>query len=363
MTNTNILKIIMLGPSLAQQGGMANYERLFLNNAPSEVDICHITTHEEGSVFKKMLIFGKALLILFWSLIRERVDLAHIHVSERGSVYRKAVVIFIFWLIRKPVILHTHGAEFPIFYENLPSIIQHSIKWIFHKCQRLIVLSKSWKDFYTKTLGLPPEKVIVFYNPVKLPQQVPNRTASEQVNLLFLGRIGQRKGAFDLIRAFSLLPPECRNRTRLIMAGDGELEEARHLVKRLNLSSSITLPGWMDTHECDRLLAEADVFILPSYDEGLPLAMLEAMAWGLPVIVTPVGGIPEIVTSGETGFLINPGDIDKLSKVMLNSIANEDLRLSLGIQARKRVEPLDIKHHWKSFLDIYRSVSKPLVKN
>lgn len=356
MCQTKTLKIILLGPSLLQQGGISNYEKLFLEYAPSEVHICHIITHEEGAIAIKIMVFLKAVWKFLWILLREEVDIVQLEISQRGSVLRQAIMALLAWVFHKPIILHAHGSQFHVFYAELAKWIQQLLTWVFSKCQRLIVLSESWRSFYIENLGLKPEQVVVFYNPVKIPTEVPYRSVSKKVNLLFLGRIGQRKGAFDLIEAFSLLPTEYKSISSLIMAGDGDLEQARNLVTTLNLEDYIKLPGWIGSHERDILLTEADVFVLPSYNEGLPLAMLEAMAWELPVIVTPVGGIPEIVTQSENGLIVNPGNIQQLSDAIKSLIENEPLRLSLGMKARKSVFPLDIKKHWVYFIDLYRSV-------
>lgn len=159
-----------------------------------------------------------------------------------------------------------------------------------------------------------------------------------------------------MIKAFSLLPTEHKNQSSMIMAGDGDIEQAQNLVTTLNLENYIKLPGWIGPDERDILLTEADVFVLPSYNEGLPLAMLEAMAWELPVIVTPVGGIPEIVTQSDNGLIVDPGNVEQLSDAVKSLIENEALRLSLGSKARTSVFGLDIKNHWVSFLNLYRSV-------
>ncbi|MBD2508890.1 glycosyltransferase family 4 protein [Nostoc muscorum FACHB-395] len=356
MYQTNTFKVIMLGPCLLQQGGISGYEKLFLEYAPSEVQVSHIITHEEGAIALKITVFLKAICEFIWMLIREEVDIVQIQISQRGSVLRQATMALLAWVFHKPIILHAHGSQFHLFYAGLPKWAQKLLSWVICKCRRLIVLSESWKSFYIENLGLKPEQVVVLYNPVKFPYEVPYRSASVKVNLLFLGRIGQRKGAFDLIKAFSFLPTEYKNRSSLIMAGDGDIEEARNLITTLNLQNYIQLPGWIGSNERDILLSKADVFVLPSYNEGLPLAMLEAMAWELPVIVTPVGGIPEIVTQSENGLIVNPGSVEQLSDAIRSLIENEDLRLSLGSKARKSVFHLDIKNHWISFLDLYRSV-------
>ncbi|MEH2178864.1 glycosyltransferase family 4 protein [Nostoc sp.] len=350
------LKIVLLGPSLLQQGGISNYEKLFLEYAPSDVHICHIITHEEGAIAIKIIVFLKAIWKFVWMLLMEEVDIVQLEISQRGSVLRQGIMTFLAWVFHKPIIIHAHGSQFHVFYTELAKWIQQLLSWVFCKCQRLIVLSESWRSFYIENLGLKPEQVVVFYNPVKLPDEVPQRSVTQKVKLLFLGRIGQRKGAFDLIEAFSLLPIEHQTRSSLIMAGDGDIEQAGNLIKTLNLENYIKLPGWIGSDERDILLTQADVFVLPSYNEGLPLAMLEAMAWELPVIVTPVGGIPEIVTQYENGLIVNPGNIEQLSDAIKSLIENEALRLSIGAKARTSVFPLDIKKHWVYFMDLYSSV-------
>jgi glycosyltransferase involved in cell wall biosynthesis len=205
-------------------------------------------------------------------------------------------------------------------------------------------------------LGLKAEQVIVLPNPVKLPSQVPQRLGSHKVSFVFLGRIGPRKGAFDLIKAFACLSAEQKTRSVLTLAGDGDVEQARTLIKSLNLTDYITVLDWLDQEQRDALLAKADVFVLPSYNEGLPMALLEAMSWGLPVITTPVGGIPEVVTHKQNGLLVNPGDTQQLSEAMQSLIEDENLRLSLGSTARLRVIPLDVKNYLTSLSGVYHSV-------
>ncbi|WP_242038793.1 glycosyltransferase family 4 protein [Anabaena lutea] len=346
----------MLGPSLSQQGGVANYEKLFLQYAPEQVQISHIITHQEGSIAAKIWVFLSGIFKFIGVLLTQEVDIVQLEISQRGSAFRQAIMTFIAWIFRKPIIVHAHGSQFHEFYLGLSQWMQQLLSWIFGKCQRFIVLSASWQEFYTNTFGLKPEQVVVLYNPVKVPSSVPHRADAQKVNLLFLGRVGERKGAFDLIRAFSLLPEQQKIKSSLIMAGDGDLETAHNLVKTLNLEDYIKLPGWIGAEARDILLSQANVFILPSYNEGLPLAMLEAMAWELPVIVTPVGGISEIVIHGENGLIVKPGNIEQLSNGINSLIENENFRLSLGSQARVSMIPLDIKKHWESCLDLYNLV-------
>lgn len=350
------VKIIMLGESLARQGGIVSVEKLILQEAPPNVQIKHIATLVNGSVLDKIVGFGRAIVEFFWTLLSTQSNLIHIHVAERGSAWRKAILTLIGLMFRKPIILHAHGPEFHVFYSKLPQPLKLGLSWIFCRCDRFIVLSESWKNFYIDNVGLKAEQIVVLPNPVKLPAQIPHRASSPQVSFVFLGRIGQRKGTFDLIRAFATLPAEYKSRSRLILAGDGDVTQAQNLIASLSLSNYITVFDWLNSEQRDALLASSDVFVLPSYNEGLPMSLLEAMSWSLPSITTPVGGIPELVTHTKNGLLVNPGDIQQLSAAMQSLIDSENLRLDLGSNARKSVAPFDVKYYFNHLVGIYRSV-------
>ena len=224
------------------------------------------------------------------------------------------------------------------------------------KAHRLVVLSNSWKEFYIDNLGLEESKIIVLPNPVKLPSSIKYSKGSNIVKFVFLGRIGDRKGAFELIKAFAQIPAQQRNLATLTMAGDGDVEVARNLVKDLDLIEKIIILDWVNSQERDALLTESDVFVLPSHNEGLPMAMIEAMSFGLSVITTPVGGIPELITHNNNGILVEPGNIQELSSAMQSLIENDDIRNSLGIKAEQSVASLDIQKYCMSLKSVYQEL-------
>ena len=350
------INVVMLGESLERQGGIVSVEKLILEQATSDVLFKHISTLPKGSSFRKIHVFLQAIGKLCWKLLQRKADLVHIHVSERGSAFRQAITALIAVGFRKPVIMHTHSCDFHSFYSELPEEIKRWMSLVFGSCTRFIVLSDSWKKYYIENLGVKAERVIVLPNPVKIPLQIPQRQGSKKVSFVFLGRIGQRKGAFDLIQAFASLPTEQKVYSEVTLAGDGEGEQARSLVQSLNLTEYIKILEWVNQEQRDALLAKADVFVLPSYNEGLPMALLEAMSWSLPVITTPVGGIPEVVTHAQNGLLVTPGDIQQLSSTMQSLIEDENLRLSLGSNAMISVMPLDVNDYFGSLRNIYHSV-------
>jgi glycosyltransferase involved in cell wall biosynthesis len=351
-----MMRIVMLGASLDQNGGIATVEKLILQGLSFEFSIRHITSHDEGTVFHRIVVFSRAMLSLTWQLLTAKPDLVHIHVSDGGSILRKAILTSIARTFGKPVVMHAHGAEFDKAYLKLPKLVQSILNKIYCSCSRFIVLSKTWATFYESCLGLLPEQTVILPNPTELPAQLPDRSHLHPVNFAFLGRIGKRKGAFDLIQAFAHLPTEYQSQSHLLLAGDGEVEQAQALAKSLHVQDKITFLGWIDANQRNQVLQAADVFVLPSYHEGLPMAILEAMGWQLPIISTPVGGIPELIIPQQNGLLVPPGDVQQLSESMQCLIQNKAFRLQLGLAARKAVEPFDIKDYCRNLAEIYRSI-------
>jgi len=159
----------------------------------------------------------------------------------------------------------------------------------------------------------------------------------ESGRILFLGRLGERKGTFDLVRAFAALAARFPH-ARLVCAGDGAIAEIKSLASSLGVSDRVDCPGWLSAEAARSELARAEVFALPSYAEGLPMALLEAMAAGKPVVVGSVGGIPSVVSNDVNGVLVRPGDQAALVVALGRLLGDAQLRRRLGFAARQTIE-------------------------
>jgi glycosyltransferase involved in cell wall biosynthesis len=180
--------------------------------------------------------------------------------------------------------------------------------------------------------------VEVLPNAVALPASVGSRRLeTEEPILLFLGHLLRDKGVFDLVRAFARIAPQFPQ-TRLTLGGIGAIAAIRQLASQLGVEERVLCPGWLGPEDKEAALARSTCFILPSYAEGMPMALLEAMSWGLPVIATPVGGIPQVVSSEVNGLLVPPGDIDALANALRRLLASPALRQQLGDAARQTIE-------------------------
>jgi glycosyltransferase involved in cell wall biosynthesis len=322
--------------------------------APANMNLWHVATMRDVGQVAKAWVFATAV-VRFMRLL-PKADIIHLHFSIGASVWRKSILTAIARLFGTPCVLHAHGGEFHEFFPRLPSLLQRWIvRWL-KGSQRLIVLSESWKRYYLLTFALPEEHVEILPNAIEWPAQVPHRVNKPTTSLLYLGRYQQSKGPLRLVNALRLLPDEVLTKTHLVMAGDGDVESVRREVSAHGLEQRVTVLDWVNAEQRNSLLAGADVFVLPSLNEGLPMSILEAMSWGIPVVTSPVGGIPEVVQDGFNGFLVPPEDIPALANALRRLIEDEPLRLQMGANARVSVEHLDIRRYWEKLEGIYRAV-------
>jgi glycosyltransferase involved in cell wall biosynthesis len=193
---------------------------------------------------------------------------------------------------------------------------------------------------------------VVIHNGVELPRATAEESRSGPCRLLTVGRLQAPKDPLTLVRALA----ELARPGEAVIAGDGPDRPAvESEVRRLGLESVVRLAG--ERNDVEELLAAADLFVLSSRSEGLPLSILEAMAAGLPVVASSVGGVPELVVEGETGLLVPPGDPHALAAAIERLLDDSALRRRLGAAGRTRVsEHFDLASARRAHLDLYRTV-------
>jgi len=351
-----ILQVLMLGPDLRVRGGVSAVEQSLIAHLPAHVRVTHVATMVEGSKWRKLWTFAAAIVRTLRHLRRARTDVVHIHFASNASSVRKIVLARLAMANGARIIMHAHGGGYPIYWAKLSPGWRAVTLATLRRVDRLIVLGDNWRAFFV-SIGLRPEQIVVLANPVVLPSAVPRRLPRNQVQLVYLGRISAEKGAFDLVEAVASLPPSCLARVRLVLAGDGELARLRRLIEQRGMQHAVEVHDWLQPSERDRLLASSDVFVLPSYAEGLPMALLEAMAWGLPAICTAVGSIPRQVRDGVEGLLVQPGDVAQLARTIEHIVGDDALRARMGAAARAAVEPLNVNVFVEAVDAMYRSLA------
>ena len=143
---------------------------------------------------------------------------------------------------------------------------------------------------------------------------------------------------------------------RVILAGSGELERARAAAEAAGVSALVEIPGWLGFPDKLRCMAEASLFVLPSYTEGVPISLLEAMAAGLPSVVTPVGGVLDAVTDGQEALVVAPGDRAGLARAIVQILRTPGLGRALAATARQRAAAFDVVVYADHLERIYRSI-------
>lgn len=265
-----------------------------------------------------------------------QIALVHVNVAPKGSTWRKAVFAHTARAFGKKVVLHLHGSGYDAFYAGLDSRKQSQIKSMFQKADGVIVLGTGWRRFVTVTLGVASEKVRIIDNGVPDPGR--RKTPDNLVpRIIFVGLVGQRKGIDTLIEALARLPADLA--WTCAICGNGEIEKYQASSRAAGLGPDrVTFTGWQDEAQVHDQLAASDIFVLPSRAENQPIAILEAMAMGLPVISTAVGDIPNQVVEGETGHVVPPDDPAALCAALQAMLASSERRQAFGAAGRVRYE-------------------------
>ncbi len=292
-----------------------------------------IATYDKSGFWARQGLALKALLAYLPLLATSKVELVHIHAAMRGSFWRKAIFAAIARRFGVPVVLHLHGSEMKDFYAAQPPAVKRLIVGQLVAASRVLVLSQSWKSFISEIA--PRAQITVAPNFVAAPDATPVRAGPARL-ILFLGVVGERKGAFDLLEAFALARSQCGG-LELSIGGKGAVERARTEARRLGVADNVDFCGWVGAEAREALLQRADIFVLPSRNEGLPMSVLEAMARGLPVIATPVGGLPELIEDGVNGLLVPPGDANALARAIVKLASDPTARQALGAAARQTI--------------------------
>ena len=344
-------KILTIAPSKAEFGGMPavirSYEKYFEN-------FRFISSYKRGNIGVIAWCFFQAIVRCFFLLLFDRrIKIAHIHGSKKGSFYRKSVFIIMAKMFNKKVVYHQHAGEFQDYYNQ--SAYKKQIVNIINRCDKLVVLSQSWESFYLN-IGVPKQKIVVLNNIVTPPISVPERQADGKLHLLYLGEIKKAKGIYDLLNVLTINKEVFKDKILFRVGGIVVEGDINAVIAENDLSSFVTFEGWVAGTQKTECLEWADVYILPSYFEGLPISILETMSYSHPVIATNVGGIPEIIHSCENGILIEPGNLEQMKAALLFFVENTEKISEYGKNAYKTAYPFFPENVFRKLNAIYQEL-------
>lgn len=320
-------------------GGMRSVEEGYVRDRVfAPWPLVHLHTHDDSGAAVRLGLFAKALARLLGMLLTGKVRVVHCHVSYGGSFWRKAVFASIARLFGAATVLHLHGSNTKTFFAAQPGWRMALIRQQLRSADAVIVLSESWRSYIYDIE--PRAKLHVVPNGVALaPLRERPAQPDGRVTMLFLGEIGNRKGVYDLLEALAKARAQAPG-LRLIAGGGGEVDKAGARAEELGLGDAVEFPGWVSGAAKEQLLQQADLYVLPSHFEGLPVSILEAMSHGLPVVSTRVGGIPEQVREEREGLLVDAGDVDALAAALVRLAGDPALRRAMGQRGRARIEAI-----------------------
>lgn len=350
--------VLFIGPDYrAHKGGIGAVLSVYADNISGFNFIA--TQRSSRSAFGNLVCFAGTMAKLCWQLLRNRrIRIIHIHGASKSSFYRKYCVFLVAkYLFGKMVIYHAHGGKFHLFYENGSPRVRKNIRHFMTSADYVICLSRQWKNFFIHSFGIKSLSIINNPVPVQAPPY-PAAADGRRLSLLFLGKIGDNKGIFDLLDVLAANRELYQHAIKLRVGGNGEVNRLKDYIITRQLTGMVEYAGWVEGDLKTHLLSSCDVLLLPSYNEGLPVSLLEAMSFGKPVVATRVGGIPEIVKDGVNGFLMHPGDKAALKDHIDYLLGHTAERKKMGVRSLEIVAPYYIGNVLEELKVLYMDLLK-----
>ncbi len=320
------------------RGGMDRLTDLIVERINSEANesarVLRLTVRGERGQIWGSLVFATAVARLILLCMLGRIQLLHLNVAAFGSFYRKYVLSRIARHFGVPYLVHIHSGRFGPFWNSASPRLAALIDTFMRHSARIIVLGNVYRELFESRLPdvLPKVSILPNATPARAARTT-RRGADQPIRITFLGRLGSLKGTPQLIEALGQL--QSRPGWTATLAGDGDVATSRARIAALGLADRVSIPGWLQSEDVDRLLEETDVFILPSFSEGLPMAIIEAFSAGIAVIATPVNAVVDVVQNERNGLLVEPGDVDAIAAAILRLVEDPQLRQRLGETARQ----------------------------
>ncbi len=344
----------MIGPSREVKGGISAVVNIYFEAGLGEIiDLTYMKTMEDGNKFRKLMIAITALLKFLF--IVNKFEIIHFHLGSIASFYRKSIFIYIAKKFNKKIIIHLHGGDFHEFYH--PGINMQQKKYInkiFGLADVVIALTVFWKDFLSGIVD--GNKVSVIYNGVPIPAC--HEKNYSNIQILFLGRVVKSKGIFDLLDIMPEIVTQFQE-VKLYILGDGDRKHLQKIIQKYNLQDNVELLGWVTGAEKEEYLQSSTIFVLPSYNEGLPMSLLEAMSYKCAAVTTNVGGIPEVISHGENGYMVEPGDVKELKNTIIELLKDRSKRERIGEQAYNDIISIySCNKSIEKLLKVYNAISQ-----
>ena len=334
------LRVLVVGP-VSESGGLARVARMTTEGFdPQRFDIAVCDTARDTPANRSFWAACRSHLGRWMRLVRllsrHRPDVVHLHTCSYATFYRTVLDVVTCRVLRGRYVLHVHGGLFGEFLASVRGIRRWLVVGVLRGAARVIVLGEVWRTKLTQQAG--GLKLSVIRNGVE-PSADVRCDERRGAGVLFVGDLSEPKRPDDLLVAYAALPSPVRARYPLTVVGGGEASRQRwltELAQRLGVADAVRFRGPQEHDTVRSMMHRADLFVLPSRAEGMPLALLEAMQAGLPAVATRVGAVPEMVTDGVEAALVAAQDTLALTRRMNQLLSDEGQRREMGRAARQR---------------------------
>jgi glycosyltransferase involved in cell wall biosynthesis len=364
----DLVRVLVLGP-VSDTGGLARVARMTVDGFDRKrfhVAACDTAkdTPEDRGLRAACVSHWRRWRRLVRALRAHRPGVVHIHTCSYGTFHRSLLDMATCRVFRRPYILHVHGGLFAEFLGSLRGWRRVLVFGGLRRAARVIVLGQCWRTNLTRLVaGL---KLAVVPNAIE-PGEAVEEGAPRGGGVLFVGDLSETKRPEDLLVAYAALPSAMRRAFPLTIVGGGDSQRRRTLIElaeRLSVTGQTRFLGALTHDAIETLMRHADLLVLPSRAEGMPLALLEAMRAALPAVTTRVGAIPEMVTDGTDAVLVEAGDTLELTRAIRGLLADEPRRRQTGMAARARLESrFSVEVFRKSIGDLWVETARNLHDN
>ena len=336
--------VLLLGPHRAAVSGVSTHLNLLMDSTlAEEYEVVHFQVGSEGrdeGAIGKLLRLAVSPFFLAASIVFRHVAIVHINTSlNRKAYWRDLVYLFIAKALGARILYQVHGGALPRkFFAGSP-LLTSLLRWTLRVPDVVVVLAqvelRAYREF------VPDQEVVALPNGIDCRPYsgVPTVLSdhSHPLQLVYIGRVAREKGLYETLQGLRLAH-ELGVDARLVIAGTGAEEpRLRRYAQALGIGARVCFVGPVFGNDKVKLLSGADVMVLPSYSEGLPYALLESMAAGVPVIATPVGAIPDVVSDGIHGFLVPPRDGKAIAESLAILAGDRDKLSWMSRACRRRV--------------------------
>lgn len=321
-------RVLVVATSRKTRGGITSVVKAHETGGQWKKYHCRwIETHRDGNMARKLWYLAAALVE--YVCLLPFYDIVHIHIATTQSAKRKRLFFILAKFMKKKTIFHFHPSNEKFLFEPKNRKLYRKL---FSQADLVLVLSEQWRRWIKESLGLTA-RIKVLYNPCPV---VDRRDDLRQNQILFAGTVIPRKGYAVLLKGFALIAGKYPQ-WKVVFAGNGEIDRARSIAESLGIAGQVEFLGWVSGDEKERVFQESSIYCLASDGEGFPMGVLDAWAYGIPCVVTPVGGIPDIVENGKNGLIFPVGDSGKLAGQLDLLMQDQSLRRQIVAGSDKYV--------------------------